>query len=348
MNIERRLDRYRRLYSDPAKGQMLIVCQYNGGMPKKAINLLDYDFSKISEHRRYWDLVLENLCIEMENHEGIEDDWVPGFDLYYGFGSLGSIFSDGKLTFTEDTSYIEPVLKSWDTLAGLELTSPRYWMEVFVEAARYFSQQAGGRFLFNVFPFPSPLDVANLLRGNDLFTDFYESPSLLKELLDRCSGALIHHSRILQQASASSFGGTFMLNRWIPRGILILEDAADLCSPGFYEEFGRPFTQRVIDAAGGAYLHHHALGRQQYAGLASLRGLFVEQISTDPNCLKPICEVESIFRTVGNLPIDLECTPEEVFQFIEAFQAGRTILWVETEKKEEAHRLTEIIRRYAR
>ena len=152
----------------------------------------------------------------------------------------------------------------------------------FVNAARYLSEKSEGRFLVSAYPNPSPLDVANLLRGNAIFTDVYEEPEQFRHLLDCCLAGAITNMRRIAQATSNPGGGTFAFNRWIPQGALLLEDAADLISPKLYRDIGMPYTQRMIDDAGGAYLHHHSLGRHQYANMAQLRGLYVEQISSDP------------------------------------------------------------------
>lgn len=195
------------------------------------------------------------------------------------------------------------------------------------------------------YPSPSPLDVANLLRGNDIFTDFYEYPDELKDLLKITTQAVIENAQNIKKASKNPWGGTFTFNRWIPDGLLLLEDAADLCSPKLYTEYGMPFTQEVIDKMGGAYIHHHSLGRQQFKNVSSLNGLYVQQMSSDPNCIRPVTDLDYVQGEVGNTVVDLECTAGEIFKYMDQIKRGRSILLVNCRDKEEAIRLVEFVRK---
>lgn len=350
ININQRQERYRRFYESHQPGQMLIVCSYAGGPPAEAVDFRKYDFTQLREHQRYWDVLIENTLAGIADRADLDDDWIPGVEAYYGFGSFGAVYCDAPLTFTETTSYIEPALAHLEDLDTLDLTNERFWARLFVSAARYLSEKSEERFLVSAYPNPSPLDVANLLRGNAIFTDVYEEPEQFRHLLDCCLAGAITNMRRIAQATANPGGGTFAFNRWIPQGALLLEDAADLISPKLYREIGMPYTQRMIDDAGGAYLHHHSLGRHQYANMAQLRGLYVEQISSDPAPRRPVTEVEEVFARVGatesrtGVAVDLECTPSEVYEHIASLQKGKVILSVETASKAEAQQLVAFVR----
>jgi hypothetical protein len=346
IDITQRQARYRRFYADPRPGQMLILASYAGGPPGLPIVFSEFDFTQEREHYRYWDRLVENLLIQVEDRADLEDDWMPGIEPYYGFGSFGAVYCDAPLTFTDTTCYIDPALERLEDMDALDLTRERFWARMFVTAARYLSDSAAGRFLVSAYPNPSPLDVANLLCGNAIFTDVYEQPDLFKRFLARCRDAAIANWQRVAQATHNAGGGTLAFGRWIPQGALLLEDAADLISPKLYREFGQPYTQAMIDAAGGAYLHHHSLGAHQYANMAGLRGLYVEQISSDPGCRRPVTEVEAIYRRVGGVAIDLECTPDEVHEFIEPLKQGKVILSVHSESKAEAQRLVQVVREH--
>jgi hypothetical protein len=350
INIAQRQERYRRFYASRRPGQALILTSYAGGPAGEPIDFREFDFTRMGEHRRYWDRLIGNFLAGAADREDLDDDWMPGIEPSYGFGSFGAVYCDAPLTFTETTSYIEPALDRLEDMNALDLTCEHFWACVFAEAARYLSGRSEGRYLVSAYPNPSPLDVANLLRGNAIFTDVYEQPELFHALLRRCLEAGLANIRRVAGATSNPGGGTLAFGRWIPQGVLLLEDAADLISPRLYREFGFPYTQRTIDATGGAYLHHHSLGRHQYAGMAALRGLYVEQISSDPGCPRPVREVEEVFSRVGTtvdeagVAIDLECTPEEVVEHIEQLKRGKVILSVGAADKAEAQDLVAFVR----
>jgi hypothetical protein len=354
INIAQRQERYRQFYANHQPGQLLILTSYAGGPPTEPIDFRTFDFTQLAEHRRYWERLIDTFLTSAADRADLDDDWIPGIEAYYGFGSFGAVYCDAPLTFTETTSYIDPALQRLEDMDTLDLTRERFWARVFVEAARYLSEKSAGRFLVSAYPNPSPLDVANLLRGNAIFTDVYEQPALFHALLQRCLDAALANIRRIAQATRNPGGGTLAFSRWIPQGALLLEDAADLISPHLYREFGFGYTQRMIDATGGAYLHHHSLGRHQYANMAGLRGLYVEQISSDPGCQRPVSEVEEVLSRVGTtadwagVAVDLECTPDEVFEHIEQLKKGKVILGVEASSKAEAQHLVAFVRSHAR
>ena len=347
IDIDRRLARYRRLYASRAPGGLLICARFPGRRPSHQVDLREFDFTRETEHRRYWDLVVDNTLTGIANHEGLDDDWVPGIVLHYGFGAFGAVYWDADLTFTDNTSYMDRAVDDWSRLPERLYSPDRFWSRVFVDAARYLSARAERRFLVDPYPNPSPLDVVNLLIGNDLFTAFRERADELRRLLEHATDAVIENARAIQEALDNPWGGALAFNAWIPSGVLLLEDAADLCSPRTYAEYGRPYTQRVIDAFGGAYIHHHSLGRHQYRNMASLRGLHVLQISSDPSVKRPPADLVYVMSEAGGTVVDLECTAEEIYEHIGELQQGRAILRADCPNPDEAERLVRFVRQHS-
>jgi Uroporphyrinogen decarboxylase (URO-D) len=346
LDIMQRQERYRQFYADPRPGQILILASYADAPATQPLDFREYDFARESEHRRYWDRLIADYLVQAAYSAEVDDDWMPGLEIGYGFGSFGAVYCDAPLSFTENTSYIAPALERLEDMDAIDLTQERFWARVFVAAASYLSRRSEGRFLVGVYPNPSPMDVANLLRGNGIFTDLFEQPDLFRRFLERCLNAAVVNMQRIARATHNTGGGCMAFGRWIPHGAVLLEDAADLISPRTYREFGMPYTQRMIDAMGGAYLHHHSLGQQQFANIAGLRGLYVEQISSDPGCRRPVTYVEEVYRHVGGMAIDLEVTPEEVYEHIAQLQKGKVILSVHTATRAEAVQLVRFVQQH--
>jgi hypothetical protein len=350
MDLSRRLDRYRRFYADPRPGGLLInIGSFGeGGGAYGPIDLRDFDFSRLEEHRRYWDMLLERNRAGLSIRAALDDDHIPGLILHYGFGAFGAVYCDLPLTFTDNTSYMGGYLEGWDDLLRVRYDPNRWWSRVFREAAAYLSEQARGEFLVDVYPNPSPLDAVNLVMGNALFAAVYEEPRRLHQLLDQMTGEVLASYRAVSSELRSPWGGALAFNAWIPQGILLLEDAADLCSPAIYAEFGRPYTARVVAACGGGYIHHHSLGRQQYRNMATIPGLTVLQISSDPNCVRPALDLGYLVAQAGIFPCDLECTPEEIREGMAELQRGRFILRANCASRAEAEDLIALVRGHSR
>jgi len=344
LDIPRRLNRYRQFYQAADNGWFLIITTFPGKADLISFDLRTFDFTRQSEHQRYWDGLVEQAFYCIEDHIGVDDDWIPGIVLHYGFGAFGMVYADAALTFTEDTCYMESVLPDWSQKEKFAYSPDRFWSQIFIQAAHYLSEKGYGCFMVDSYPNPSPLDVVNLLRGNLLFTDFYEYPETLTAFLKQVTEWVIENAKMVYGAMHHAWEGRLTFNAWIPDGILLLEDAADLCSPAVYRKFGFPYTRQVLHEMGGGYIHHHSLGRQQYRNMASLDDLYVLQISSDPAATRPLSELPYLFEQVGNKPVDLECTVDEIVHQIDQLRKGRAILRASCENKEEAQWLVRFVR----
>jgi len=354
MNLAPVLERYTSLCAIPHVPGVLVLTSIRA---KKELTIEEavksreifstYDFARREDHIRYWDSLIEGMRALLDSHEDIGDDFVPGITLHYGFGAFGAVYCDVEPIFTQDTSYLPiELMADWSMANEFYFSPERRWSKIFAEAAAYISEKADSAFFIEPYPCPSPLDVVNLLRGNLLFTDFYEYPEELHDFLQKTVGYITELTRFLRKGNISKYGGAFCFGKYIPKGILLLEDAADLCSPETYRQFGKPYTDAVIAHFGGAYLHHHSLGRQQYENMSRLEGLCVQQISSDPGCPRPMTYLDKIMAAVQNRTIlELECTAEEIFTYAPLLKGGRFILNVACKEREEAREITAFVRK---
>jgi len=88
-------------------------------------------------------------------------------------------------------------------------------------------------------------------------------------------------------------------------------DAYGLCHPSVYEEMGFEYTQRLIDALGGGFLHVHSLGAHLIPLVAKLKGLTELTLSDDPYCDRYFPKLREIRECTGDLPLVVRCTLEE-------------------------------------
>jgi hypothetical protein len=191
--------------------------------------------------------------------------------------------------------------------------------------------------------------MANALRGNQLFYDFYDDPDKVHELLNISADAIIWLEKELRNLVKPVLGGTVSGSMWFPGGAPYMsEDATDLCSADIYRKFGRAYTQKVIDALGGAYIHHHMKGAHVHSEIAKLNNLKTLEISWDPNCPKPIENLEKIYGWNGDLPLMTRCTVEEVYEHIEEIKLGRMVLMLNVTNLEEARDVTKFIRKHSK
>jgi len=101
-----------------------------------------------------------------------------------------------------------------------------------------------------------PMDTTEMLRGRELFTDFYTDPDLVEEAMGTIAAA--------QVALARRFAGivhdgpegfSHQHGMQIPGRILIRSDTAIMISPQMYREQVKPHDQRVLRELGGGGIH---------------------------------------------------------------------------------------------
>ena len=329
--MKNKIENYKKFYRSK-QGLMFVSEIENTGL--RELVLTDYDFSSESGHQRYWDDCIENMDALIIKRKGINDMWIPGIIMHYGFGAFGSIFNDHKLKFTKDTSYMFGLDNSWD----LKYDKDRFWSRMFIKCAQYISERANDRFFITPYPAPCPMDAANIIRESNLFTDIYEYEDELHILLNNATDGIIEHLTYINENTKTPYEGMMAFNRWIPGKCLILDDVGDLCSPEVYEKWIKPYTQRILNAFRGGYIHHHSLGKHQFKNISQYDNLYVQQISSDPSEPRPVNDLNYIFeQTSGsNVAIDLEVVPDEVLENIDKLIQGKFILQINFDNLENA------------
>jgi hypothetical protein len=206
-----------------------------------------------------------------------------------------------------------------------------------------------GDYCVQTFSHFAPMDMANALRGNALFTDFYDAPDRVHELMEKCVQGILWLEREQHRIVPHVMGGTAIWGTWVPGpAIFMSEDAPDLCSAGIYREFGRPYTERIAEAVGGCWIHHHARGLHVHRELARVDALRALEISLDPNWERPIDRLPELFGWNGDIPLMTRCYPQDVTQRIEQMKQGRFILVLTADTLAEARQAVDFVREHTR
>ncbi|MHB9071772.1 MAG: uroporphyrinogen decarboxylase family protein [Sedimentisphaerales bacterium] len=102
-----------------------------------------------------------------------------------------------------------------------------------------------------------PFDIAAMVRGHDIFTDFYEAPDFVHHIMKICTKVFVTvaklHSNLI--CSKTQFGisdGIYMENGFGR----ICADTDILVSPQLHEDFIFPYLQEALNALGGGWLHY--------------------------------------------------------------------------------------------
>lgn len=206
-----------------------------------------------------------------------------------------------------------------------------------------------GDFFLSTGSHMAPSDLANAIRGNDFFLDLYDETEKLGLLLGQCADAVIALHQHLNGYIPEQTEGSATGAMWFPNDSPFLsEDAADLVSPELYKKQLFPNTQRILDAIGGAYIHHHAKGWHNHTAIASLKHLSAVELSWDPNCPRPVDHLEEFAELSLKVPMQTRCTAQDIYQKMDEIMQCRLSLMVNVQSQEEAVEVVDFVRRRSR
>jgi len=128
--------------------------------------------------------------------------------------------------------------------------------------------------------FQGPMDVVELLWGSALFLDICDSPGLVKQLLAVVTDTYIHcmkqWNRIIPPFDKEY---SFHWGMLIKGQVALRNDSAMNFSPETYEEFIRPYDQKIFNALGGGMIHFCGRGSHYIPRMARMKNLYAINLS---------------------------------------------------------------------
>lgn len=353
--IERAVERYRQLFADKTPGQILVsVCPYTFPDASRWMTHRDVPLNQwnpMTDAKKMAENAVDGLREFLQLTAPIEDDFIPALGANYGIGLFSAVWTDANVKAGIDTSWVEHVLTDYSQLDQLQLDiENNRWCHFIREYTETLLHHQDGDFAIGAFPNFAPSDMANALRGNDLFYDLYDEPENVERLLERSADVIIQIAEFTNRLGGDVLGGTATGSMWVPGASLFMsEDAADMCSNEIYETFFRKHTQRILNHFGHGYIHHHALGWHNHRSISELENLDVCELSWDPNCPRPIDHIEEVIaHTDPDKVLQIRCTCADVHEHIEGLKKGRMHIMLNTTSVEEAAETVRFIRRHSR
>jgi len=127
-----------------------------------------------------------------------------------------------------------------------------------LEQMRHFRAIMGEAVAIYCMDTQGPLDLAHLLLGDDLFLDMYDDPAFVHHALELCVELTLRTTRWMKEVSGEPAETIYHGNQIYAEnmGVRVCEDTTVLISPESIEEFAMPYTRRVAQAFGGAWVHY--------------------------------------------------------------------------------------------
>ena len=118
------------------------------------------------------------------------------------------------------------------------------------------------------------MDVCEVIWGSRLFTDVADYPDLVKSFLDLVCRTYISFLREWHRIVPPSMDGYGFHWGLMHKGrIMLRTDSAMNFSPGMFDEFIRPYEQRLFDAFGGGAVHFCGHGDHYIESMSAMRGI---------------------------------------------------------------------------
>lgn len=311
----------------------------------KNLKLNSYDFENGID--RYIDDLVRETEKTYDARRQILDDTLPSISPILGIGDYSAIIA-GDIIFGEDTSWSQPMLEKLEDWKRLEEIGSVQWYGKFMLICEKLMMQvskAGIPFMRGFF---SPLDLAHALRGAEIYTDFYDNPEGVHELLDFCTNAIIKHADDLKSKVYKHLGGTRYGAWHFKDSINMSEDISCMISPELYREFEAPHTQKIIEHFGNGYMHCHSRALYLVPEICRLKNVKNIWIASDPNEPQPIDVLKSLIGKADNVCLSIDCnTFEEIEKNIDIAKEGNIAFCTRVASADEANRNTEFIRKHS-
>jgi len=341
-NIDKVINRTR-LFTKSSKGALIQVKeieQFNQvniplntfGLPNNMEQYLDY---KIEKFITYWD-----------KRKQLDDDLFPSINPWYGIAEH-SAFVGGNVDFSNETSWHHQLIHTYKDMDKLSLNENNRYLKLVIEGIKYLKEKSNGRYFVKFRGANGPMDIANVVRGNDIFYDIYEKPKQLKNLMEFCKDAVLFtlkkQSELVDKVDGGIISG---FDVWMPSNSVghISEDASTMISIEHYDEFARPYTEQVTNQFEHVFMHIHAVGAHNIPSIVSINNIDYVEISNDPNSKRAIEVYKQYKNYLKNKTVCVLLTLKEIEENIEFLSNNKTIVWYNATNLEDANKAINLIR----
>ncbi|MBR3867192.1 MAG: hypothetical protein IKM54_05310 [Butyricicoccus sp.] len=281
-------------------------------------------------------------------HETIEDDFIPSTQPWYGIAEH-TAFLGGEVDFTEDTTFQHQICQELEDWRSLKLDRSNLWMHLVADGIAYMKNKWEEFIPVRMRGADGPSDIANAIRGNDLFFDIYDEPEELAEMMRFCAKA-VNFTLDHQRANATVINGGCIngFGIWTPGKHVghISEDFSTMISTDVYEEHFLPALEDCVKDCDSAMLHVHSLGERMIPVFAGVDKISIMELSSDPNCARAVEVYRKYREELKNKTVIIAPTYEELQNMGDLFETNKTIIWYYAQDEEDVRRALAAVEKY--
>ncbi len=188
-----------------------------------------------------------------------DSDGAPCIRPNMGVGVCATVFGCVQTIFPDKMPWVTRRV-TWEVLDDFDAeTAPLgAQMELALERTRFLRAHLEGS---GVTPYcfdtQGPFDLAHLVVGDALFYALYDAPERVHRLLDQCVRLIVRVTNLYKEAAAEPReGGRHSGALAMRGGIRVCEDTSTLLNAAQIAEFVTPYTNRLLAAFGGGWVHY--------------------------------------------------------------------------------------------
>lgn len=256
--------RWKGLHETPATARPLVV-----------VNIEDGTFADWKARVNDPEAMLRGELENVRNHLMIGDDWLPMVRVQFGTGQVAAAF--GAEIAVNDHSLpaalTHPLNDIHDAFKWSKPPIPSGWYGRVKEYTDYFKANLPEGVAIQHPDIQGPFNTAHLIRGDDLFTDFYDNPEGVGRLLDLVTDYMVDLVPWLK-AMLGEGGGWFRDWGGLWKGTARISNCSmQMISPEFYMEHVLPRDTRLFKAIGGGRIHYCGRTREVFKRFLGLEGV---------------------------------------------------------------------------
>jgi hypothetical protein len=343
-HIDRVVKRAQLFYNTAEPGHFLISAHIPAEAPSVPA-LQDFDLDR--QLTEWLDYKLAAAKPSWQVKEWLDDDSIPSICPHFGVAEH-SAWLGLDVRLQETTSLPVPRIHCPDDLSQITLSEGNTWFQYMKSSYDYLQTKKDGTFVLSVRGTMAPMDLANALRGDELFTDFLIQPDFCHRLMDWLVPATQWYFGHLLSWADNIAGGhvTYLCSGWMPPNGMghLSNDTAMLCSPEVYDKFGYPYESRLVEKYDAVFYHVHNEKLHYVPRLATLPHLKLLEVTHDPKTVAPIDDLPRIFKATGSANLLLHATSDQVRVHFEELKHRNVFFLVDCTDRRDAEDIVNFVR----
>lgn len=342
------IKRSRRFYNAIEPGHFLV----NVIMPMQTPDIPPlYEFDLDRQLTEWLDYKLEAARSVWATKKGLADDTIPCICPQFGIAEH-SAWLGMDVRYQQDTCIATPILEHPADIEQLNINEGTKWFQYMKRGYDYLRSKKDGTFVLCLRGTMAPMDMANALRGDELFSDFLLNPEWVHRLMKFLVRAIDWYFHQLCLWADKIDGGYiyYIGSGWIPGNCIghLSNDAAMLCAPAIYDKFGFPYEVELTQNYDSVFYHVHNEKLHFVPKVATIPGLALLEVTNDPKTPGSLEDLPRVFAATGTTNLMLSGTSDQVRTHIDELKQRNIFLQVSCLDRKDAEDIIGFVRRHSR